>query len=266
MALATCETYLLDEFVKPPFETWPPKLCQTHIWQDITHNIRSNKSLNESIISSCPKQFSYFCKMFWRKKHETLWGHISQKSSSRIFWADWLFPKNVPNISSDTIPLQSCWRYLPPIVLAEISLTPEYVQTGQFFLYTKQNLHQKIFTPKNFFTRRGFTPNSFYIKNLWYERVFTPEIFTTIGTLHQRFFHIYIYAYTRKLLHKKHSGLFLQQEPYTPKGFYTIGNLHQRAFTPRDSYSKRIAPNSFYAGQLLHQKTFTPELFTSQSF
>ena len=76
--------------------------------------------------------------MFWRKKHETLWGHISQKSSSRIFWAGWLFPKNVPNISSDTIPLQSCWRYLPPIVLAEISLTPEYVQTGQFF-YTPNN-------------------------------------------------------------------------------------------------------------------------------
>ena len=204
--------------------------------------------------------------MFWRKKHETLRGHISQKSSSRIFWAGWLFPKNVPNISSDTIPLQSCWRYLPPIVLAEISLTPEYVQTGQFFLYTKQNLQQKMFTPKNFFTRRGFTPNSFYIKNLWYERVFTPEIFTTIGTLHQIFFSYIHIRVHQKTLTKKHSGLFLQQEPYTPKGFYTIGNLHQRAFTPRDSYSKRIAPNSFYAGQLLHQKTFTPELFTSQSF
>ena len=48
MALATCEMYLLDEFVKPPFETWPPKLCQTHIWQDIAQNIRSNISFNKS--------------------------------------------------------------------------------------------------------------------------------------------------------------------------------------------------------------------------
>ena len=131
--------------------------------------------------------------MFWRKRHETLWGHISQKSSSRIFWAGWLFPKNVPNISSDTIPLQSCWRYLPPIVLAEISLTPEYVQTGQFFLY------QTELTPENFYTKELFQlytkqflhqepliRKGFYTRNLYHHRHLTPK----------NFFHIYIYAYT----------------------------------------------------------------------
>ena len=160
--------------------------------------------------------------MFWRKKRETLWGHISQKSSSRIFWAGWLFPKNVPNISSDTIPLQSCWRYLPPIVLAEISLTPEYVQTGQFFLYTKQNLHQKNFYTKELFhQKRLYTKQflhqeplirkGFYTRNLYHHRHLTPNIF----------FHIYIYAYTRKLLQKN-----------TADYFYSRNLIHQRGFTP----------------------------------
>ena len=208
--------------------------------------------------------------MSWRKKTRNTLGHISQKSSSRIFWAGWLFPKNVPNMSSDTILLQSCCRYLPPIVLAEISLTPEYVQTGKFFL------HQTELTPENFytkelFTRRGFTPNSFYIKNLWYERVFTPEIFTTIGTLHQRFVSYIHIRVHQKTLTKKLSGLFLQQEPYTPKGFYTIGNLHQKAFTPRDSYSKRIAPNSFtpgnfYTRRRLHLNCLHPKVFNTKTF
>ena len=165
--------------------------------------------------------------------------------------------------------------HYPSAILLEISPTNSPCRNFTYtricsnrsvFLYTKQNLQQKMFTPKNFFTRRGFTPNSFlhqeplirkgfYTRNLYHHRHLTPNIF-------------FIYTYTRtpENSYKKHSGLFLQQEPYTPKGFYTIGNLHQRAFTPRDSYSKRIAPNSFYAGQLLHQKTFTPELFTSQSF
>ena len=192
--------------------------------------------------------------MFWRKKRETLWGHISQKSSSRIFWAGWLFPKNVPNISSDTIPLQSCWRYLPPVVLAEISLTPEYVQTGQFFLYTKQNLHQKIFTPKNFFTRRGFTPNSFYIKNLWYERVFTPEIFTTIGTLHQIFFFIYTYTRTPENSYKK-----TQRTISTAGTLYTKGVLHHRQSAPKSLYTQRLLQQTNCTKQFLRRATFTPE-------
>ena len=48
--LTTCEMHFSGELVTTSLETWFPKLCQTHVWQDITHNIRSNKSLNESII------------------------------------------------------------------------------------------------------------------------------------------------------------------------------------------------------------------------
>jgi len=117
--------------------------------------------------------------MFWRKKHETLWGHISQKSSSRIFWAGWLFPKNVPNISSDTIPLQSCWRYLPPIVLAEISLTPEYVQTGQFFYtpnrtYTRNFLHQRTLSPEEALHQTVFTSRTFDTKGFLHQKSLPP--------------------------------------------------------------------------------------------
>ena len=180
------------------------------------------------------------------KKNETLRGHISQKSSSRIFWAGWLFPKNVPNISSDTIPLQSCWRYLPPIVLAEISLTPEYVQTGQFFLYTKQNLHQKMFTPKNFFTRRGFTPNSFYIKtptaNELHQTVFTP------GNV-----------YTRRRLHLN----CLHPKVFNTKTFLTSQPVQQNMSTSEAICAKYIV---FDLKRLLHPRHFTPKSFYTKAF
>ena len=194
--------------------------------------------------------------MFWRKKTETLRGHISQKSSSRIFWAGWLFPKNVPNISSDTIPLQSCWRYLPPIVLAEISLTPEYVQTGQFFLYTKQNLHQKMFTPKNFFTRRGFTPNSFYIK--------TP----TANELH------YFYSRNQTVFRQSaRRATFTPEDVYTwivyipkflnTKTFLTSQPVQQNMSTSEAICAKYIV---FDLKRLLHPRHFTPKSFYTKAF
>ena len=156
--------------------------------------------------------------MFWRKRHETLWGHISQKSSSRIFWAGWLFPKNVPNISSDTIPLQSCWRYLPPIVLAEISLTPEYVQTGQFFL------HQTELTPENFYTKELF---QLYTKQFLHQEPLIRKGF-----------------YTRNFYHHRH---------LTPKIFF----IYTYTRTPENSYTKN-APDYFYSRNLIHQRGFTP--------
>ena len=225
MALATCEMYLLDEFVKPPFETWPPKLCQTHIWQDIAQNIRSNISFNKSDIIFLSKTILILFVRCFGEKHETLRGHISQKSSSGIFWAGWLV-----GYSSQKCPKHFFGHY-PSAILLEISPTNSPCRNftytricsnrSVFFLYTKQNLHQKMFTPKNFFTRRGFTPNSFYIKNLWYERVFTPEIFTTIGTLHQIFF-----SYIHIRVHQK------TLTKNTADYFYSRNLIHQRGFTP----------------------------------
>ena len=221
MALATCEMYLLDEFVKPPFETWPPKLCQTHIWQDIAQNIRSNISFNKSDNIFLSKTILIlFVRCFGEKKRNTLGTYLPEIFLTNLL--GWL-------VISQKCPKHFFGHY-PSAILLEISPTNSPCRNFTYtricsnrsvFLYTKQNLHQKIFTPKNFFTRRGFTPNSFYIKNLWYERVFTPEIFTTIGTLHQIFFHIYVYAYTRKLLQKN-----------TADYFYSRNLIHQRGFTP----------------------------------
>ena len=119
------------------------------------------------------------------------------------------------------------------------------------FFYTKQNLHQKIFTPKNFFS---FTPNSFYIKNLWYERVFTPEIFTTIGTLHQRFFsYIHIRVHLKTLTQKT------QRTISTAGTLYTKGVLHHRQSAPKSLYTQRLLQQTNCTKQFLRRATFTPE-------
>ena len=210
MVLATCEMYLLDEFVKTSFETRPPKLCQTHIWQDtsITQNIRSNISLNKSDNTFRSKTISHtFCKIFWRKNKNTLGTYLPEIFLRNLLgWlVSWLVPKNI-------------FGHYPSAILLEISPTNSPYRN---FTYTRICSHQKIFAPKNFFTRRGFTPNSFYIRNLWYQRVFRPEIFSTTGTSHQR---VYIYIYIcvhQKTLTKKHNGYV-----------YSRNLLHQRGFTP----------------------------------
>ena len=255
MALATCEMYLLDEFVKPPFETWPPKLCQTHIWQDIAQNIRSTISFNKSDNIFLSKTILIlFVRCFGEKKAKHF-GDIS--------------PRNLPHesfglvgYSSQTCP-KHIFRHYPSAILLEISPTNSPCRNFTYtrmcsnrsvFLYTKQNLHQKIFTPKNFSTRRGFTPNSFYIKNLWYERVFTPEIFTTIGTLHQISFFIYTYTRTPENSYKK-----TQRTISTAGTLYTKGVLHHRQSAPKSLYTQRLLQQTNCTKQFLRRATFTPE-------
>ena len=50
---------LLVNWSQTSFETWPPKFCQTHIWQDITQNIRPNYIPQRDLIIWYPVQ-NYF--------------------------------------------------------------------------------------------------------------------------------------------------------------------------------------------------------------
>ena len=243
MFLATCEMYLLDEFVKTSYETRPPKLCQTHIWQDtsITQNIRSNISLNKSDNTFRSKTISHtFCKIFWRKNKNSLGTYLPEIFlRNPLGWlVSWLVPKNI-------------FGHYPTAILLEISPTNSPYRN---FTYTRICSHQKIFAPKNFFTRRGFTPNSFYIRNLWYQRVFRPEIFSTTGTSHQRvYIYIYTYAYTRKLLQKNTTAMS------TAGTFYTKGVLHHRESAPKSLYTQRLLRLRNCIKQFLRRATFTPE-------
>ena len=225
MALATCEMYLLDEFVKPPFETWPPKLCQTHIWQDIAQNIRSNISFNKSDNIFLSKTILILFVRCFGEKARTLWGHISQTSSSGIFWAGWLV-----GYSSQKCPKHFFGHY-PSAILLEISPTNSPCRN---FTYTRicSNrsvffIHQTELTPENFYTKELFHQKRLYTKQFLHQEPLIRKGFYTRNLYHHRhltpnnFFHIYIYAYTRKLLQKN-----------TADYFYSRNLIHQRGFTP----------------------------------
>ena len=247
MALATCEIYLLDEFVKPPFETWPPKLCQTHIWQDIAQNIRSNISFNKSDNIFLSKTILIlFVRCFGEKNRNTSGTYLPEIFLTNLL--GWL-------VISQKCPKHFFGHY-PSAILLEISPTNSPCRNfaytricsnrSVFFLYTKQNLHQKMFTPKNFFTRRGFTPNSFYIKtptaNELHQTVFTP------GNV-----------YTRRRLHLN----CLHPKVFNTKTFLTSQPVQQNMSTSEAICAKYIV---FDLKRLLHPRHFTPKSFYTKAF
>ena len=191
--------------------------------------------------------------MFWRKRHETLWGHISQKSSSGIFWAGWLV-----GYSSQKCPKHFFGHY-PSAILLEISptnspcrnftytricsnrsvflhqteLTPENFYTKELFqLYTKQFLHQEPLIRKGFYTR-----------NLYHHRHLTPKIF-------------FIYTYTRTT---ENSYTKTQRTISTAGTLYTKGVLHHRQSAPKSLYTQRLLQQTNCTKQFLRRATFTPE-------
>ena len=182
MVLTTCATYLLDDLVKTIFRDMTPKLCQTHIWRDITQKIRSNISLNRSDNFSGPKVFLIFFVGCVGEKHRTLWGHISQKSSSGIFWAGWLVPKNVP---------KNIFGHYPSVVLLEISPTNSPYQKSTYTRTCEggNESQHTFFSSRHIFTRHllhqtPFTPDTFYSKHLLHHAPFTPGTFYSKHLLH----------------------------------------------------------------------------------
>ena len=112
---------------------------------------------------------------------------------------------------------------------------------------TKKLLHQRTFAPKALYTTRFFTPKALYTR-----KPFTPPIL-----LHQKqkplhhidmFLHWkYFYTRNKSLLHQK-------QKPFTPKISYTENTLHQ----------KRCTSDTFCTTWLLRQKPFTPDAFCNR--
>ena len=93
-------------------------------------------------------------------------------------------------------------------------------------LLYQAHLHQKPFTPTNFYTRQllhqtTFTPENVYINQLLHQTTFTPTSF-----------------YTRHLLH---------QTPFTPDTLYT-----RHLFTRHLSHQTPFTPDNFYTRQLSH--------------
>ena len=91
------------------------------------------------------------------------------------------------------------------------------------------SVHQRTSTPEEVLHQTVFISGTFDTKDFLHQKPFPPQAPYTEEP---------VYSYTRKLLQKKHNGIFLQQEPFAPTGF-----LHQRQstlytkepFTPRDS-------------------------------
>ena len=254
MALATCEMYLLDEFVKPPFETWPPKLCQTHIWQDIAQNIRSNISFNKSDNIFLSKTILIlFVRCFGEKKRNTLgtylpeifltnllgWLVISQKCPKHFFGH---YPSAILlEISPTNSPCRN-FTYTricsnrSVFFIHQTELTPENFYTKELFhqkrLYTKQFLHQEPLIRKGFYTR-----------NLYHHRHLTPNIF-------------FIYTYTRT---PENSYKKTQRTISTAGTLYTKGVLHHRQSAPKSLYTQRLLQQTNCTKQFLRRATFTPE-------
>ena len=116
---------LKDMFVSP---WW---ICKTTFW-DMTPKIMPNTYLTryhpQHSFKQIPqridnitwsKTISQFLILFVRcfaEKARTLWGHISQTSSSGIFWAGWLV-----GYSSQKCP-KHIFRHYPSVILLQISL------------------------------------------------------------------------------------------------------------------------------------------------